>query len=254
MAKNLDRLNSDTARYNALKENILIRVKGFGWDWCKHPWSKDGVKYTIAQLSAHLQHIIKEEKVYDIPNEPPLKVPTRANLPILGTQIDQVKKLDGQYVANEDGFKMKARKIRHERELQGEGSIHATMQSWFPPTLCDLLDQRIDVLAGFEMPDTDERDMRWCQGKVIEVYEKKNAVKVCWDPIPDCAGWETSQETVQKLPRSKWNKNVNGAWRMDLSIELYDKSDEEDNKEEGYGVEDEMEMMSNSDSDSDSES
>jgi hypothetical protein len=38
-------------------------VKGFGWDWCKHAWSKNGMKYTIAELSAHLQYIIKEEKV-----------------------------------------------------------------------------------------------------------------------------------------------------------------------------------------------
>jgi len=104
------------------------------------------------------------------------------------------------------------------------------------------------------MPDTDERNMRWCQGKVIEVYEKKNAVKVCWDPIPDIAGWERSQETVRKLPSSKWNKNVDGAWRMDLSIELYDTSDEEESEEEGYGDEDVMEMMSNSDSDSDNDS
>jgi hypothetical protein len=34
------------------------------------------MKYTIAQLSTHVQYIIKEEKAYDIPNEPPLKVPT----------------------------------------------------------------------------------------------------------------------------------------------------------------------------------
>ena len=111
VATNLNRLKSDTARYNALKENILIRVKGFGWDWCKHAWSKNGTKYIIAELSSHLQYIIKEEKIYNIPNEPPLKVPTQVNLPILGLQTDQVQQLDGQYVADEYGFKMNARKI-----------------------------------------------------------------------------------------------------------------------------------------------
>jgi len=30
------------------------------------------------------------------------------------------------------------------------------MLSWFPPALCDLVDERIDVLAGFVMPDTIE--------------------------------------------------------------------------------------------------
>ena len=32
----LKKLTSDTARYDALKENITIQVKGLGWDWCKH--------------------------------------------------------------------------------------------------------------------------------------------------------------------------------------------------------------------------
>ena len=68
----------------------------------------------------------------NIPSEPPLKVPTRVNLPILGTQTHQVQKLDGQYVVNENSYKMKA-------SLRGEGSIHATMQSFYPPELCDLL-------------------------------------------------------------------------------------------------------------------
>jgi hypothetical protein len=29
----LKKITSKTARYDALKENIMIRVKGFGWDW-----------------------------------------------------------------------------------------------------------------------------------------------------------------------------------------------------------------------------
>ncbi len=38
----LKKLTSDTAQYDALKENIMMRVKGLGWDWCKHAWSKNG--------------------------------------------------------------------------------------------------------------------------------------------------------------------------------------------------------------------
>jgi hypothetical protein len=34
--RNLKKLKSETAKYIALKENILIRVKGFGWELCKH--------------------------------------------------------------------------------------------------------------------------------------------------------------------------------------------------------------------------
>ncbi len=40
--RELKKITSDTARYDALKENIMIQVKGLGWDWCKHAWSKNG--------------------------------------------------------------------------------------------------------------------------------------------------------------------------------------------------------------------
>ncbi len=32
----LMKLTSDTAQYDEFKENIMIPVKGLGWDWCKH--------------------------------------------------------------------------------------------------------------------------------------------------------------------------------------------------------------------------
>ena len=62
VAKELGKLKSEAAKYHAIKENIMIRVKGYGWEWCKHPWSKNGHKYTVAELASHLRYIIKEEK------------------------------------------------------------------------------------------------------------------------------------------------------------------------------------------------
>jgi hypothetical protein len=47
VSRELKKLKSESAKYNAVKENIMIRVKGFGWEWCKHAWSKDGRKYTV---------------------------------------------------------------------------------------------------------------------------------------------------------------------------------------------------------------
>ena len=168
---------------------------------------KNGRKYTIDELANQLCRIIKEEKGHDIPSEPVLNVPKRLNLPP-GTQTDDVKTLDRQYVVDKDQFKNNAHKTQHERVLKGEGNMHASMQSWFPPALCDLLNQCIDVLAGFHMPGKNKNDMRWCQGEVTEICaEKQNKVKLCWDPIPNCTGWETSQETYQILlmyERFKW--------------------------------------------------
>jgi hypothetical protein len=69
VSRELKKLKSESAKYNAVKENIMIRVKGFGWEWCKHAWSKDGRKYTVFELAKHLQMIIKKEKSLEVPNE-----------------------------------------------------------------------------------------------------------------------------------------------------------------------------------------
>ncbi len=45
----------------------------------------------------------------------------------------------------------------------------------------------------------------------------KPTVVVCWDPMLDVEGKEDLiDETEQVLPPRKWNKDVEGAWRMDI--------------------------------------
>jgi hypothetical protein len=62
VSNELKKLTSESTKYAALKENIMIRVKGFNWEWCRHAWSKDGRKYSVKELANHLRWIIKEEK------------------------------------------------------------------------------------------------------------------------------------------------------------------------------------------------
>jgi len=39
--------------------------------------------------------------------------------------------------------------------------------------------------------------------------------------MPDVDGKENSiEETQQQLPQSKWNKDVEGAWRLDINVAL----------------------------------
>jgi hypothetical protein len=159
VARNLGKLTSDASKYNALKENIMIRVKGFGWEWCKHAWSKNGRKYTINELANHLRHIIEKEKDHEIPMEPVLNIPSRMKLPTLGTETECVKELDGKYLADGYQFKRNAHKVRNERESKGQGSIHASIQSFYALPLCDLLNEHIDVLASFDIP-----------GKIKRIY------------------------------------------------------------------------------------
>jgi hypothetical protein len=227
----LSKLKTQTAKYNAVKENIQIRVKGFGWEWCKHAWSKNGKKYTTHELAKWLQHIIRKEKTLEIPSEPPLHVPTRTNLPALGTPLSLVKDLDKKYLDNEDEIKRKAEDTRKSREKRGEGSMHSQLQPFSRPDVDSLIDQRIDVLFSIDI-DNCTKALRWCQGRVIDVVSD-TAVEVEWDPAPDIEGYEESTVSECVLLPSKWNKdNKEGAWRLDIDIEEHDEEDDLSDEEE----------------------
>ena len=90
--KLLKKLKSKKAKLDALKTNILIRVKGFGWEWCHHAWSKNGRVYTINELAKHVEMIIREEKnrKLKIPNKPKPNVPKRKKTGFLETPVDKV--------------------------------------------------------------------------------------------------------------------------------------------------------------------
>ena len=121
---------------------------------------------------------------------------------------------------DEAQFRKDAEEMREQREARGEGSIFSVLQPLVCPEPDELVDKRIDVLYPFELTAGD-RALRWCQGKVIEVVTDRNrpTVRVCWDPMPDVDGKEdVREETEQEVPPRKFNKNVEGAWRLDINV------------------------------------
>ena len=75
--------------------------------------------------------------------------------------------------------------------------------------------------------------MRWCQGEVTKVFNGKTkpTVEVLWDDIQESIDTESRSNVV--LHDGKWNKNCEGAWRMDVNnINLEDdsNSDTDNNK------------------------
>ena len=103
------------------------RVKGLGWVQFDHAWSKGGRKYSVFELAKHLQKIIREEKKIAVPNEPPLIVPQRVALSVLGTQSSQVESLDAKYLSDEANIRLKGEQIRRQRKNRGEGSMHSQL-------------------------------------------------------------------------------------------------------------------------------
>ena len=135
------KLSSETAKYHFLKTNINIRVRGFGWKWAHHPWSRDGSRYSVADLAKHLRWVIREELkrincgTLTIPTEPPVNIPKRHDVGTFGTEIEFIADLDSKYLNDEGVFKRKAEKIRQQREEMGEESIYSHMQPYYRPEL-----------------------------------------------------------------------------------------------------------------------
>ena len=167
-----------------------------------------------------------------IPMEPPINIPARHNVGVFGTEIDFISELDSKYLADECIFKKKAEEIRQRREDRGEESIFSRMQPFYRPELCSLVGQRIDFHACFG-----EAGMRWCQGEVLEVLSNKSrpTVNVLWDVMPDVDEYANKTEEVVELLPSKWNKDCDGAWRMDIDLAI---GDEEDNLDDQMVEED----------------
>ena len=62
-------------------------------------------------------------------------------------------------------------------------------------------------------------------GKVMNMIsiERQPVAKILWDAIPELN--IEQHRTIEVLPGSKWNKDIEGAWRMDIDIS----DDESDN-------------------------
>ena len=111
----------------------------------------------------------------------------------------------------------------------------------------ELINKRIDVLYSFQL-DSGEKALRWCQGKVIKILTEKTkpTVVVQWDSMPDVEGKEDlSDETQQVLPPRKWNKDVEGAWRMDINVRFVENTED---YEGVYGVQSDLNGVGKGDS------
>ena len=99
----------------------------------------------------------------------------------------------------------------------------------------------------------------------VLLQKAKPMVVVRWDPMPDVKGKEDlSEETQQVLPPCKWNKYVEGAWRMDINIGIVENTEEHEgicniwselsDDSEGSGSESETDLSGKEESDSESSS
>lgn len=258
-------LTSETARRECMKENINIRVRGLGHTIHKITWSYKRIFRTATELANHLKMMIDRElgdAPLPIPAEPPINAPKRASVGILGTLTKEGHSLDTKAASNENEQREKVERIRLEREKKGEGSLFHSMQPWIKPFIDKEFEgERIDVLLSVDINQADGtvlKELKWFQGEVqkVLVCEKKGSsarpkVKVLWDGSSDVEGAEAQSVSVQELMKSKWKKQVDGAWRMDVGADDVIELDE--GEEEVGGGSGAVDGSSNSSDDSSSE-
>jgi hypothetical protein len=228
VAQTLKKLKLDSAKRDALKNNIYIRTKGFGWTEFHITVIHNRQPRSIRELSDHLRMIIRKEQDMEIPDKPPVDLLQRCPLPILGTLTNEVRQLDIKYFDSKEQIGEVAKKLRLEREARGEESgMYAYLQPQEMPTLDELVGERTDVcwphiVGNNKTGSEQEYEYRWCQGKVIEKVssEAPSTVKVLCDAMPDLE--EESSTCNQVLQPNKWKKKSEFGLRMDIDVVLFE--------------------------------
>jgi hypothetical protein len=201
------KLTSETAKINLMKQQITIRVKGFGWkETCHHPWSKEGTMFTGDQLKDHLVNtIFPYERLQIIPTVPKVNLPTRqSELKLtLGTVSHDVQGLDENSKELEEELREKADEELDLRDIDGN------FQAITAPTMADLLGKQIQY--KFEMDEVDEETgeakLIWYTGRVVCLVNNGNKVRMVWDD-------EDERDSDETLLSKKYNKQTDKSWRL----------------------------------------
>jgi hypothetical protein len=211
--KQFSKLTSITAKKKAVKEQIKVRVVGFGWKDLHHAWSKQGVDYTPEFLRDYLiETIIPEQRKRGIPNAPTVNIPTRGDRNKLGTKSLDVQDLQERREKERQAIQDGGEGMRDNMEAEGTVDRYEQFQGPMPTVDETFVGAKIEQLWDFtEKGGTVVQ--QWCQGVVVAV-KKNSKVHIEWDK--SCVRDGDPKITQERLLKTKWNKHVEEAWRMNL--------------------------------------
>jgi hypothetical protein len=218
------KLTSKSARVEALKEQIRIRVEGLGWSDLACAWSKDGVQFPPSELMKHLKTLVAEQSKRTIPTKPPPPGLARKELPALGKRTADVAALDAREASNGWALEAAARATKAAREAKGIGDSYQQRQGSKPDIDEHLVGKRVEVVCHYTLPDgVFGVALMWCAGMVEDVdprpyttFPKGKSATIKWDANNRVEPAEPVSTSGTKLLPSRWNKDGLGAWRMDL--------------------------------------
>ena len=214
-----EKLTSKKDKLECVKEQILIRYLGLGWEEAHHPWSKNKHHYTASELLKHLcEIVIPLEDINEVPKQPPIKLPTRPDNYTLGTKSADLIQLDNGALAREERIRLNAMLERDRREMHGFGDQLMEMQqtSW---AIDKIRAGSFQIDMCFAYGDEDGEVLQWCQGTVLKILREEKTsvtVEIKWDK--ECLREGDREVSRDKLMRSKWNSNEHeqGTWRENL--------------------------------------
>ena len=135
---------------------------------------------SIAALTAHALHIIKEEQSREIPSEPHCPQLARKTLPQLGSPTVKVEELNAKGNDNMASLKAAAKAERRRREADGIGDRVQNRQPIQPPTFDDDIvgkhlevRYKVDVIDEESGKPTGEVLFVWWSCEVMRVSDGK---------------------------------------------------------------------------------
>ena len=208
-------LDSDPKRLKAVKEQISIRRKGFGWEDVGHYWTKDGYTFTSSELFDHFVNVVLEaERTRDIPTEPDVSLSVDNCRYSLGTMTALT--IDERFNAKSgEEFKQEMLEERERREEERETDRAARLQRNVMP---DFNDELIGFNIEYCFTYLDEEDgssyPAWCDGVIESIVSKRlRTVMIRWNANKVAEG----DASVSKHPlmKSCWNPKhpKQNAWR-----------------------------------------
>jgi hypothetical protein len=116
------KLTSKKDKIECMKEQLLIRYLGLGWEEAHHPWSKNKHQYTALELLKHLcEVVIPLQDVKELPNQAPIKFPAQPDSFTLGTISADLIELDNGAMAREERIILNGMLEQDQRENIGFG-------------------------------------------------------------------------------------------------------------------------------------
>jgi hypothetical protein len=211
-----NQLGSESARLKAVKEQIMIRRLGFGWEDCAHQWSSKGHTYSSRELLNFLKStVLPIEIKRGIPSEPTTNYVATVSINYeLGTVSDLQFVDESINTKSSDELAMDAIEERERREQEYETDRQSRLQ----PSIMPKVDESLvgfSIELCFEYDDDDDSTYyAWCDGVVHSIVnENSRMVMIKWNE-------KKIQEGDAKISRHKlgirgWNPKTPkpGAWR-----------------------------------------